>query len=335
MAGILIQKDPQNLVYKDVTAAQRLVWAQDFTIYDVNADGSKGAAYGPTVSRAEEGAVTINSTGGLEIGPDGAAVPWSASMQAMVSGGGFGYLDRHCDAIVTGLSLPASGSTALAAVTSGVAWITGLRTPMVGTLIALTASKDNYVDLHSDGYYTISPVTIAAAAPAIAANSLRLGYVTTGASTITSATTNAKDSLGNWMGNRVNVQTCILKRYINATLGAALFNLSFPAASEVLDNASMYASATPTRITIQATGLYRVAFDLSLSGGQVDSVRMKAGAVVDGRFPTMFFGAGILSPKGSFDVFLTAGEYIEMQITPNGVSIPYCYYANFAAVRVG
>lgn len=88
MAGILIQKDPQNLVYKDVTAAQRLVWAQDFTIYDVNADGSKGAAYGPTVARSEEGAVTINSLDGLERGPDGAAVPWAAAAQALVSGAG-------------------------------------------------------------------------------------------------------------------------------------------------------------------------------------------------------------------------------------------------------
>jgi hypothetical protein len=88
MAGILIQKDPQNLVYKDVTAAQRLVWAQDFTIYDVNADGSKGAAYGPTVTRSEEGAVTINSLDGLERGPDGAAVPWAAAAQALVSRAG-------------------------------------------------------------------------------------------------------------------------------------------------------------------------------------------------------------------------------------------------------
>lgn len=46
---ILIQKDAKNLVPADVTSAQRTVWAQNFTIYDVNADGTKSAPIGPTV----------------------------------------------------------------------------------------------------------------------------------------------------------------------------------------------------------------------------------------------------------------------------------------------
>jgi hypothetical protein len=46
---ILVQKDSKNLVPMQVTSAQRTVWAQNFTIYDINADGTKSAPFGPTV----------------------------------------------------------------------------------------------------------------------------------------------------------------------------------------------------------------------------------------------------------------------------------------------
>lgn len=46
---ILVQKDPKNLVPMQATSAQRTVWAQNFTIYDVNSDGTKSAPIGPTV----------------------------------------------------------------------------------------------------------------------------------------------------------------------------------------------------------------------------------------------------------------------------------------------
>lgn len=49
MADILVQKDANNLIPKlGITAGERAAWAVDYTIYDINADGSKGAAYGPT-----------------------------------------------------------------------------------------------------------------------------------------------------------------------------------------------------------------------------------------------------------------------------------------------
>lgn len=54
MALILIQKDPANLVSKDVTTPQRLEWMQNFAIYDVNADGSKTGPFGPLRNRDED-----------------------------------------------------------------------------------------------------------------------------------------------------------------------------------------------------------------------------------------------------------------------------------------
>lgn len=48
MTVILVQKDPLNLVPVNATAPQRLAFARDFTIYDLNADGTKSAPVGPT-----------------------------------------------------------------------------------------------------------------------------------------------------------------------------------------------------------------------------------------------------------------------------------------------
>ena len=69
--NILIEKDPSNLVAKSVTATEREAWAVDFTIYDVNADGSRGDAYGPTRTRQEEGPLYVDSLDAVRVGPDG------------------------------------------------------------------------------------------------------------------------------------------------------------------------------------------------------------------------------------------------------------------------
>jgi len=69
--NILIEKDPSNLVAKSVTATEREAWAVDFTIYDVNADGSRGDAYGPTRTRQEEGPLYVDSLDAIRVGPDG------------------------------------------------------------------------------------------------------------------------------------------------------------------------------------------------------------------------------------------------------------------------
>ena len=145
MAGILIQKDPQTLIYKDVTTEQRAVWAADFTIYDVNADGSKGAAYGPTTSRDVEGSITINSLGALERGPNGDAVAWLDAAKALVSQAGiraatgFALLAPPVAGIT---ATPAAGATVNSSAAVDVGGESLWRVSMTGT-----SASNNYVEL--------------------------------------------------------------------------------------------------------------------------------------------------------------------------------------------
>lgn len=65
MTVILVQKDPKNLVPVNATTPQRLAYAMDFTIYDINADGTKSAPIGPTrVGGAQAAAANIAATPG-------------------------------------------------------------------------------------------------------------------------------------------------------------------------------------------------------------------------------------------------------------------------------
>ncbi len=245
------------------------------------------------------------------------------------------YSDFYVGAIVSGLALPTTGSLSNN-IPSGVAYINDNRVPFAGQAITLPATKDTYIDISSSGVLTATSVTVGAAAPAIAANSLRVGYITTDATTVTGSTSNARDSLGNWMGNRVPARSCILRRYNNASLGGSVFSLSFTAGTEVIDNFTGHdGTGAPTRITIAKSGLYRVGFFASLASGTIDSVRLKVNGATDIRWPTMFFASGNLTPQGSFDCYLASGDYIEIQITPNGGSLPYAYYTYFSAVEIG
>jgi hypothetical protein len=83
----------------------------------------------------------------------------------------------------------AAGSTRVASMTSGVVYINGVRvTVSAVTSRTFTASKDVYVDVDSTGTITYTDNTTNAASPALAANSIRLGIIVVGASSIAAAT---------------------------------------------------------------------------------------------------------------------------------------------------
>lgn len=119
---ILIQKDPSNLVFKSVTAAERETWALDFTVYDVNTDGSRGDAYGPTRTRQEEGPLYVDSLDAVRVGPDGEqrsamlTASQVAAVDALVSGNGIrgrkvkSLLGPVAIDLVTASTLPAGAS---------------------------------------------------------------------------------------------------------------------------------------------------------------------------------------------------------------------------------
>lgn len=135
------------------------------------------------------------------------------------------------------------GSTRNASMTALVCYINGQRgTISAVTARSFTASKDTYIDvLNNSGTFSLvyTEVTNNAASPALAANSLRLGIVVTGASNIASSasinqgafsatlptTTNTngrgRDSLGNYIYNTSPLVDTRLERH---TLASATGN---------------------------------------------------------------------------------------------------------------
>jgi hypothetical protein len=79
------------------------------------------------------------------------------------------------------------GSTLLASMSAGLVMINGniVSVDAVANR-AFTASKDTYIDIGENGAISYTEVSNNAASPALAANSLRLGIVVTGASSIAS-----------------------------------------------------------------------------------------------------------------------------------------------------
>lgn len=65
MADILVQKDENTLVPKlGISATERLAWARDFTIYDIQANGLKSAPFGPLVDPRKGATVKDSDYGG-------------------------------------------------------------------------------------------------------------------------------------------------------------------------------------------------------------------------------------------------------------------------------
>jgi len=89
--------------------------------------------------------------------------------------------------VVTGL-LPATSANLISDISAGHAYVTGTRVNKAVTSKTYTASKDTYVDINSAGTYTFVEVALAAAAPAVTADSIRLAKVVTDATAITGVT---------------------------------------------------------------------------------------------------------------------------------------------------
>jgi hypothetical protein len=81
------------------------------------------------------------------------------------------------------------GSTLSGSMSAGVAYVSGIRLAVAAvTAYAFAASKDTYIDVTTTGALTYTAVTLNAASPALAAGSVRIGIVTTEATSIANAT---------------------------------------------------------------------------------------------------------------------------------------------------
>ena len=255
------------------------------------------------------------------------------AVQALVSGDGILLPDsspiafqgdRGISYIVSGLALPASGTIGVASITAGVAYVGGMRRAIAGQVLALTASRDNYVDVTQLGQLVISTVTLGAAAPALAVDSLRLGKVATDATSVTSRQITGSDSLGNWMGNYISVPYCRHVFSPGTVYAAGDRALPFGASSTVYDNVNMHSeSVQNTRFTVPTAGLYYVMGVIIIASGatssQWNAKIFKNGASAS--LGTMSADAAtVLTQRAGAIVEAAAGDYFELFLT-NSVTV--------------
>lgn len=112
------------------------------------------------------------------------------------------YGDLFQDMVVSG-GLPTVPSPASLTMTtpSAIAYVQATRVNPASVSNTYAASSDTYVDLSSTGGYTYSAVANNAAAPAVAANSIRMFKVTTNATQITAVTDLRQMTLTNQQSN--------------------------------------------------------------------------------------------------------------------------------------
>lgn len=247
---------------------------------------------------------------------------WATSSSAYISSGDV-FDAGNVNYVASGLLPPASGTIAAATISAGVAYIGGVRVARASSAITLTATRDNYIDLRRDGTVTVTPVNVSAAAPALAANSIRLGFCRTDASNVTARTIGAFDSLGNWMHNVVPRPMCIVGTTTAAGYGGPAITLAY-AEADIFDNASIHDPVTNnTRFTLPANGAYSLDAVLLWYSPITPSVSYELLPLLDGTvisgFPIGYAGAQALqSMRMSGTFFGRAGQFLELRFNPNG-----------------
>lgn len=233
--------------------------------------------------------------------------------------------DYYIDHIISGLTLPSTSGTLAGTIAAGIALVAGNRIKKGTYAKTFTASKDTYVDLDYQGNYVFSEVANGAGAPAIASNALRLGYVVTSGSAITSMVTGAKDSNNHWMGN-VYRQPMYYGQLASspASIPGTNVDTLLTLGNVIVDNVGMHSSTVnPTRLTIPSSGVWDMTF-----GGVWDSAN-------NGTFSTKSFRNGSGTSMGykvqiavgattsypadfiTVPVPLQAGDYVEFKATNN------------------
>lgn len=168
--------DDTYAVGTTVELSPTAAWADDLVggiLIEHNQDGTHGAitATSLTASGAVQGGSVI-ATGDIQ--------HRSVSLETIRADIAFDFVSSGC--VWSGDSY---GSTRAASMTSGVVYIGGKRVAVSAvTARTFTASRDTYIDVDNTGTIAYTEVTNNAASSALAANSIRLGIIVTGASNI-------------------------------------------------------------------------------------------------------------------------------------------------------
>jgi hypothetical protein len=233
--------------------------------------------------------------------------------------------------IQSGFVLPTSGTIAsLPAMTAGVAYIEGIKVSLSASPLVLTATRDNYIDITRFGAVIVTPVAVAGVAPAIPVNAMRVGFVTTNATNVTGATSNAFDNQGNWMGNTSSAPACRLRSNTLQGSGGAEISVAFPEA-DVFDNASLHDPVTNnSRITLLSPGTYFLSCAIAFSAPQTPlssfSLYLRLnGTTEETTFPQDSRGSAgaVINMQTSGFVTVPAAstpQYVEFRFIPNGVA---------------
>jgi hypothetical protein len=272
------------------------------------------------------------------------AAQWIADGKAVADGNGIqdpwpGYVVPRLTEIpyiISGYTLPSSGALTNY-IAGGDAVINGVRVAKGPASITLPASKDNYIDLTDLGAIVVSSVangTTSGAGIFRAPNSVRLGKVVTGVSTITSATMSGKDFNNDCMGNLHGMPACILNGG-NFQAYQALTAVSFVSSEEIYDNAQMHSlTVSPSRVTVPVPGLYEVKARVFNSAGYLDTSLSiyRNGSVASGGVNRLTAATGIIFSVGhTLDMPLAANDYLEAYVssTQVGQSIAGAFFSVF------
>lgn len=168
-------------VYITVSALHNKRLIEGLTAQHSQLDGSHTAI--TATSLASSGAITGTTITGTSLVSSGDIQHRSISLETIRNDLVFDFVASGC--VWSGDSY---GGSRNASMTAGVVYIGGKRVAVaLVTARSFTASKDTYVDVDNAGTLTYTEVANNAASPALAANSIRLGIIVTGATTIANA----------------------------------------------------------------------------------------------------------------------------------------------------
>lgn len=231
---------------------------------------------------------------------------------------GYSQSDSGVDYIAYGLLLPSSGSTiGVASISAGVAYVSGCRVPVSGAVLALTPSKDNYVDVGIDRTVVVTPVTIGSGAPARAANSIRIGYVRTDATTVSATpTTRVKDSNGIFMGNtspKSYVRVANTTPYGSGGSGVE-YDIPFGSSTTLYDNDNLHSeTVNNNRFTANSAGVYSIWGGVTLNAAGAGNL-WQIRALKNGSSPVLgtikAMDSQVLTLTFAHTIELAAGDYI-------------------------
>lgn len=142
--------------------------------------------------------------------------------------------------------VPADDTDLTSDISAIVVYINGYRITKGATALTYTANRDNYVDISQTGSYTVSPVTIGAAAPSVAANSARLAKVVTDGTEIQTITDLARRSLSGLVVPTNFRDGLVVSKDSTTTIRI------LPGIAEI--NGSMVEKTTGTTLTISTAG---------------------------------------------------------------------------------